>query len=143
MKLSVVHRTRYEYAAPVRSNSNEARLQPISQVGQICHKFDLNILPSAPYRVFYDFYSNIVHYFELSDPHEFLEIVSSSIVETVDRFLDEQTRVMPLDQLHGLIQVERCFDFLQSSTLIPQDPEVWKLALDATADCSDLWDGAL
>jgi len=143
MKLSVVHRTRYDYAAPVRASFNEARLQPISQDGQECHQFELRIEPSATINTYYDFYGNIVHFFERAEPHQNLIIESQSLVTTVSRLLDENREVMPLGQLQGLAMVERCFDFLQTSTLLSLDTEVWKLAMDATAGCRDIWEASL
>ena len=143
MKLSVVHRTRYDYAAPVKASFNEARLQPTSQDGQACHAFNLQILPHAASKVYYDFYSNIVHFFEVPEPHDFLHVESSSTVSTVSRFLPEHGEIAPLDQLHGLQRIERCFDFLQTSSLLSLDPEVWKLAVDATAGCTDVWQASL
>jgi transglutaminase-like putative cysteine protease len=143
MKLSVLHRTHYDYAAPVKASFNEARLQPTSQEGQNCHSFELRLSPSAPLKIYYDFYSNIVHFFELPEPHKSLTIESHSIVSTSSRILDEDLEVAGLDQLQGLAMVDRCFDFLQTSALLSLDAEVWRLAMDATVRCWDIWQASL
>ena len=143
MKLSLVHRTRYEYPEPVKASFNEARLQPISQDGQECLDFELRVEPQTTTRVYFDFYGNIVHFFDLPESHRSLVIESHAKVITASRVLDEKLQVMPLDQVHGLAMVERCFDFLQTSTLLSLDPEVWKLAIDATEGCRDMWEASL
>ena len=143
MKLSVVHRTFYDYDAPVRASFNEVRLQPTSSGGQNCHAYALRISPHTECKIYYDFYTNIVHFFELPEPHDFLGIESSSTVSTSSRLLAENHEVAPLDQLQGLARIERCFDFLQTSTLLFLDAEVWKLAMDATVGCTDIWQASL
>ena len=142
MKLSVVHSTRYDYAAPVRASFNEARLKPLSQDGQECLEFELRVDPATTTRTYYDFNGNIVHFFEIPEPHRWLSIESHSVVTTVSRVLEESRAVMPLNQLHGLAMVERCFDFLQTSTLLPLETDVWRLAMDATDGCTDIWEAA-
>ena len=50
MKWEIVHRTQYDYAAPVRDSFNEVRLQPFSDEWQTVDQFLLKVLPSARLR---------------------------------------------------------------------------------------------
>ena len=85
MKLHVTHRTRYEYAQAVIESFNEARLQPTSADGQVCHSFLLKVLPSTRLSHYLDFYLNCVHFFEVPEPHTSLLIESTSTVSTTSR----------------------------------------------------------
>jgi len=143
MKLQVVHRTRYDYASPVRASYNEARLQPTSCEGQECHSFILRVLPATRLSHYHDFYNNIVHFFEVPEPHGFLAIESASVVTTADNSLSEDREVAPMNRLQELLRVERFYDFLQMSSYVSLDVDVWKLALDATAGCEDVWQASL
>lgn len=143
MKLSVVHLTRYNYAAPVRASYNETRLQPISDERQECHDFELRVEPAAPLKTYCDFYGNAVHYFELPHPHDSLTIESRSTVTTSARLIREDQKVAPLDQMHDLAMVEGCFDFIQPSPRLNLGAEIWRLAMDATTGCKDLWEASL
>ena len=86
-----------------------------------------------------DFHANILHYFELPEPHQLLLVESISKVTT-------KPFLMPLDALPASMslvpqcqRMERCFDFLQDSTHIEKTPEAWRLALDITAGIQDMW----
>ena len=46
----------------------EARLQPVSDGGQICQSFLLKILPAARLSHYVDFFFNCVHFFEIGRP---------------------------------------------------------------------------
>ena len=70
MRLHVVHRTTYAYAAPVKQSFNEVRLQPISDTGQACHSFLLKVLPAARLSHYVDFFFNFVHFFEVAELHQ-------------------------------------------------------------------------
>jgi transglutaminase-like putative cysteine protease len=143
MKLNVVHRTRYEYSRPVRASYNEARLQPTTLEGQECHSFILRVLPAARLSHYYDFYNNIVHFFEVPEPHDFLAVESASMVTTADSLLPEDGDIAPMSRLEELDRAECFYDFLQMSSFVSLDVDVWRLALDATAGCADVWQASL
>ena len=74
MELEVYHRTQFLYEGAVYDSFNETRLQPVCNDQQERLEFSLMVLPetkpeSSPgqYR---DFYQNVVHYFEVSQPHQ-------------------------------------------------------------------------
>jgi transglutaminase-like putative cysteine protease len=141
MKLQVYHRTHYAYAAPVRESFNEARLQPTSADGQLCHNFLLKVLPSTRLSHYVDFQLNCVHLFDLTEPHQTLTVEATSVVTTsAARVLDADQRSTPLDQMERACgRLERCHDFLQTSRFVEPSPEAWRLGLDLAADLTDAW----
>jgi transglutaminase-like putative cysteine protease len=144
MKWDIFHRTRYLYASPVRESFNEVRLSPISNREQTVESFLLKVLPAARLRHYLDFYSNVIHHFEIPEPHSELLIESRAVV-TVHRPppLDPQLTPAPLAELSRAVAGERCFDYLQPSRYVDLDPETWRHAVDATQDQTDAWQATL
>jgi transglutaminase-like putative cysteine protease len=143
MKLQVFHRTRYDYAAPVRDSFNEARLQPLTADGQVCRQFLLKILPATRLTHYADLHRNTVHIFDLSEPHQSLVVEATSVVVTpVDRMLAVGQSTTPLAAFATARWMDACHDFLQSSRYIEVDVDAWKLGLDVTAGISDAWQAA-
>jgi transglutaminase-like putative cysteine protease len=143
MKLHVFHRTRYKYATAVHESFNEARLQPVSAGGQTCHSFVLKVLPTSRLSHYLDFHLNYVHLFEVNQPHTELSIEANSVVSTSDRpVLAADLSPAPLERIAECARLERCYDFLHSSTYVEVDAEVWRLAIDATDGQTDAWQAA-
>ena len=144
MKWEIFHRTHYDYAAPVRDSHNEARLQPFSDEWQTVDHFLLKILPPARLRHHHDFYSNIVHHFELIEPHTALTVESQLLVTTRARStLPLDARPAGVERLKEALKAERCYDFTQASRFVDDSPETWRLAIDATQGETDLWQQSL
>ena len=143
MKLHVVHRTTYAYATPVRDSFNEARLQPTTCDGQVCHSFILKILPTARLSHYHDFYLNYAHFFELAEPHHTLSIEATSTVTTSATPFTIDDASVPMARLRECLCMERCYDFLQTSEYVSLSPEVWRLAMDACHDVDDVWQAAV
>lgn len=143
MKLQVFHCTQFSYATPVHDSFNEARLQPADHPTQRRHSFILKVLPSTRLSHYLDFYLNCVHLFELSRPHTDLTVEATSIVTTANLpQLDPAARPQPLDQLAGCQTMEQCYDFLQSSSYVDTNADVWRLAIDAAHGETDAWQAA-
>jgi transglutaminase-like putative cysteine protease len=144
MKWEINHRTSFTYASPVKESFNEVRLKPVSNEHQTLDSFLLKILPAARLQHYLDFYSNCVHHFELPEPHHTLLIESQSIVTTrPPAALPEGATPASLDLLPGAAHSERCVDYLQMSRFVDLQPETWRLALDATAGQTDIWQSAV
>jgi len=139
MKLRVEHRTRYDYAHPVKGSHNEARLQPSGSDGQVCHSFNLRVMPDTRVSHYHDFYNNTVHFFEVAEPHDFLLIESQSVVSTPNLSLPPDLEVAPISALTQLARAEAFYDFLHTSSYVSMDPVVWRFALDASFGCEDVW----
>jgi transglutaminase-like putative cysteine protease len=143
VKWEVIHRTQYAYAAPVRDSFNEAHLQPFSDEWQTVEHFLLKVLPAARLRHHRDFYSNVVHHFEITEPHSSLLIESNLCVTTKRRPVPDETATpWPLARIGEAARESRVFDFLQESRFVELSPEVWRLALDATLEVTDTWQAA-
>jgi transglutaminase-like putative cysteine protease len=144
MKWEILHRTEYTYTSAVRDSFNEARLQPFSDEWQTVDHFLLKVLPAARLQHHHDFYSNIVHHFEIPEPHTSLLVESHLSITTRPRpALDETAVPWPLARISEALRAGRTFDFLSESRFVDLSPETWRLALDATKDCADAWQAAL
>lgn len=144
MKWEVFHRTSYTYASPVRESFNEAHLQPFSDARQTVDHFLLKVLPAAQLRHHHDFYSNIVHRFEIPEPHTSLLVESQLRVTTRQReSLPESATPWPLANIGVAASEPRIFDFLQESRFVDLSPAAWRLAMDATAGIADAWQATL
>jgi len=81
MTWHIVHRTLYEYAAPVTASHHVARLEPRATELQRPEAFSLKIIPEPPARRGRaDFFGNQLCFFSLQKVHERLEITASSRV---------------------------------------------------------------
>ena len=144
MKWDITHRTSYTYASPVRDSFNEARLQPFSDEWQTVENFLLKVLPAARLRHHYDFYSNVVHHFEIVEPHSTLLVESNLRVTTKPRPpLVAAAAPFPLARMGEVAREPRVFEFLQESRFVESSPEVWRQALDATDGVTDAWQAVL
>jgi transglutaminase-like putative cysteine protease len=137
--LSISHLTRYTYDGPVKDSFNEARLQPISDSLQQCREFRFRLDPETPVRDYPDFYTNCVHYFDVPDPHETLEVEATSLVQTMPETRGDIPAVAP-GQLKDSSIGEHYFDFLHSSEFVSLGADVWRESLDALPDgLQDVW----
>ena len=144
MKWEIIHRTSYAYASPVHNSFNEARLQPFSDEWQTVDYFLLKVLPAARLRHHHDFYSNVVHHFEIVEPHNTLMVESNLRVTTKARpLLALDATLFSLSRISEAAREPRVFDFLQESRFVDLSPEVWRFALDATDGITDTWQAAL
>lgn len=144
MKYDILHRTHYTYTSPARDSFNDARLEPPSNLEQTVESFSIRVEPEARLNRYRDFYSNLVHHFEIPAAHNSLLIESQVKIETHwPEPLDENAELCPMEKPGDAPYAERCFDFLQSSRYVELEVDVWKLAIDAKADCDDAWRTAL
>jgi transglutaminase-like putative cysteine protease len=144
MKYDILHRTRYTYVSPARESFNDVRLEPPSIPEQTVESFSLRIEPEVRLRRYKDFYSNMVHHFEIPAEHNSLLIESNVKVETRwPEPLAEDAELHPMEKLDDALEAERCFDFLQSSHYVELDVDAWKLAVDAMGERKDVWQTAL
>jgi transglutaminase-like putative cysteine protease len=139
MRYDILHRTRYTYASPVRDSFNDVRLQPMPIPEQTVESFLLKVLPAARLTHFTDFYSNWVNHFEIPEAHAYLHIEAQSRVVTHPLPPLPDAPLCPFEQMKDAPNIERCYDYLQSSRFVDLSPEAWRLALDATVGINDAW----
>ncbi len=144
MKYEILHRTSYTYLSPARESFNDVRLEPPSIPEQTVESFSLRVEPEVRVNRYTDFYSNLVHHFEIPAVHNSLLIESRVRVSTRwPEPLPEDAKLCPMVRIGDAVDSERCFDFLQSSRYVDLDVDVWKLAIDAIGDREDAWQAAL
>ena len=137
--LSISHLTRYIYDGEVKDSFNEARLQPITDSLQQCKEFQFCIDPASEVRDYPDFYCNCVHYFDVPQLHDILEVEARSTVQT----RPESRGIIPFSGPESLDRSsvkENHFDFLHSSEFVSLQSEVWREAVDALPNgIADVW----
>ena len=89
MELSVRHITTFQYEGPVRDSVNEVRLCPRTDARQSTIDFRLITEPPSEVRSYVDYFDNVVHTFDIPEPHTSLVITASSRVITQDAGLAE------------------------------------------------------
>ncbi len=82
MLLEIHHLTQYRYAEPVRESVMELWMQPWKGAGQRLISFALDIDPAARLFSYADPYGNAVYHFDVPQPHDKLDILARSAVET-------------------------------------------------------------
>jgi len=144
MKWEIVHRTQYRYASPARESFNELRLQPMTSDQQSVQNFMLKVVPATRVHHYRDFYLNVVHHFEIAEPHEALVIESALQALTIPQLaLPELIPPFPLQHLGDAARSFRCYEFLNASRYVDVEPQTWRLAVDAVNGATDAWQAAL
>jgi transglutaminase-like putative cysteine protease len=144
MRYNILHRTHYSYLSPARESFNDVRLEPPSIPEQTVESYSLRIEPGARVDRYTDFYSTLVHHFEIPAEHSSLLIESKVRVETHwPKPLPNDAKLCPMDKLGDAVFAERCFDFLQSSQFVELDVDIWKFAIDTLGDETDAWQAVL
>jgi transglutaminase-like putative cysteine protease len=81
MTYQILHRTLYEYAAPVTVSHHVARLEPRETSGQEREQFSLKIFPEPALRKSRpDYFDNRLCFFSIQEVHSRLEIIAHSRV---------------------------------------------------------------
>lgn len=81
-RLRIRHRTGYRYGAPVVSTFNEVRMTPLDHDGQVLISHELRVEPRAAVLVYTDYWGARVESFDTHEPHDVLEVVATSTVDT-------------------------------------------------------------
>lgn len=143
MRLSVYHRTGYEYSEPVSGSSNELRLTPKETAHQKVESSLIYVLPATPLASYQDLNHNRVHRFTIPQPHKRLVIESRFRVQTEPTLdINKLPYGFHFDQLRGCLEDEVCHLFLQNSTYVETTPDVWRQALDIRDQSDDVLETA-
>jgi len=114
MLLEVRHVTQYHYAEPVRESVMELWMQPQKSVRQRLVSFDLDLDPAAQLFSYADPFGNAVYHFDVPQPHDRLNIVARSAVETQPpTTLPEALDMGEWDRLRSDFVRGENFDFLR------------------------------
>ena len=82
-RLQIRHSSGFRYAGAVRSSYNEVRLTPLTLATQTTLESRVEVLPATPTSGYWDYWGTRVTYFDLQEPHDQLEVVGTSVVETM------------------------------------------------------------
>lgn len=85
-RLSVVHSTHMAYRGEVLASFNEARMTPMSTSGQLMLRHELTVSPMARLQRYTDYWGTAVEAFDVHTPHHSLNVLSTSVVDTVERW---------------------------------------------------------
>jgi len=81
-KLAIRHSTRFDYSEPVAMGFSEIRMTPVDTPIQKVEKTSLIVSPECQVGIHRDYFGNIVHHFNVLPPHDYIEIISESVVQT-------------------------------------------------------------
>jgi transglutaminase-like putative cysteine protease len=85
-RLRITHRTGYRYGSPVRASFNEVRMTPHDGDGQVLLSHELRVDPAGSVSSYVDYWGALVEAFDVHQPHEVLEVVATSTVDTAGSF---------------------------------------------------------
>lgn len=141
-RLSVMHRTTFHYGAPVFDSVNTVRLEPRTFPYQKTLSSLVRVLPATRMRRFTDLFQNVNHHFELPEPHVKLEIESRIRVHNLPLLISDEGRNAGIDGYSEPSVQERIWPYLQESPRVFRSPDVWRQAVDVTADISSVFQKA-
>ena len=82
-RLKIVHKTGYDYAGPVSSSYNEARMWPRNEARQAVLDARVEVWPPARTYRYEDYWGTVVTAFDVHAKHEALSVTATSTVETL------------------------------------------------------------
>lgn len=86
MRFEIIHKTIYQYNAPVSVSHHVARLAPRDMLRQQCLEFELRVEPEpALVTGREDYFGNQAHFFALNGKHHLLVVTARSLVEVKPR----------------------------------------------------------
>ena len=131
-RLQVVHRTRFEYAGPVRSSYNEARMTPENTTRQTTLRSRVEVEPAASIHAYRDYWGSTVTAFDLHGPHRELAVVATSVVEAGPE--PDQAPVVSWEGLADADVVDRFGEMLRPTPLTAMDAPVVRAVRDVVGD---------
>jgi transglutaminase-like putative cysteine protease len=139
MRLAVLHRTTFHYAAPVTESLNALHLEPRTFPYQKTLSALIRVLPATRLRRFTDLFENITHHFELPEPHLRLEIESRLRVHNLPLAITDAARTATRDEYRDPLIRERIWPYQQECRRVVKTPEVWRQAVDVTAGVGSVY----
>lgn len=115
-RLSVAHTTGLTYRGEVLASFNEARMTPLSTSGQLMLRHELTVSPLARLHRYTDYWGTAVEAFDVHIPHHTLQVVSTSVVDTVERW--RQAPGISWAQMHSDEVADRWCEFLELGAFV-------------------------
>ena len=119
-RVKVCHTSGYRYSSPVHASYNEARITPQTTLSQTTLESMVEITPQASTYRYWDYWSTLVHAFDVHTPHDQLTVVGTSTVETGDPRMPDDAASW--DDVAAA--VDREAEYLAPSRYTGTDPEI-------------------
>jgi transglutaminase-like putative cysteine protease len=129
----VLHRTVFDYDAPVRDSLNTLHLEPRTFPFQRTLSAVVKVLPATRVRRFHDLFENVTHHFEVLGDHRRLEIESRIRIQNLPLIIPQASQQALLHEYRGGDIPEQTWAYLQDSRFVFRHPQIWRQALDITA----------
>ncbi|MCU0795300.1 MAG: transglutaminase family protein [Akkermansiaceae bacterium] len=142
-RFEVLHRTVFEYGAPVEASVNLLHLEPRTFPFQRTLSALLRVLPATRLRRFQDLFDNVTHHFEIPRAHERLEVESRVKVHNLPLVLNDVSREAGLEDIDHPEARELTWAYLQESKFVSRHPEIWRQAIDLTSSQKSIHDKAM
>lgn len=139
----VLHRTVFEYDAPVRDNFNTLHLEPRTFPFQRTLSKVVRVLPATRLRRFHDLFENVTHHFEIPGDHRRLEIESRIRIQNLPLEIPVSDQQAMLHEYRGGDIPEQTWAYLQDSPFVSRSPEVWRHAIDITSGIGPVFEQAV
>jgi transglutaminase-like putative cysteine protease len=139
VRLSVCHRTIFNYATPVSHSVNTLHLEPRTFPYQKTLSPLVCVIPATRVRKFTDLFQNITHHFEIPGPHARLEIESRIKVHNLPLDISSASREATGKDYGDPSIRELIWPYLQESHCVSRHPEVWRQALDITKSMTSIY----
>lgn len=127
-RIAVQHRTGFRYAGTAHASYNEARISPLDTGTQLTLDHRVEVLPTARLYRYRDYWSTIVHAFDLHRPHTELTVTGVSTVETSGRISFGDP--VPWAALAEERVLDRLCEYLAPTPTVPFDDHVAALATE-------------
>jgi transglutaminase-like putative cysteine protease len=134
MFYAIRHYNRYRYTRPIWQSAMEVRMHPRNEQSQRCFTFQLSVSPRARIFTHNDHNGNVVHHFDIPEPHRYLTVVADALVD-----VDPPAPLPPSlganawQELDNLIASEDYWDMLMPSHFAQPSPELEAFASESGA----------
>jgi transglutaminase-like putative cysteine protease len=149
MNYNIIHRTLYEYAAPVSVSHHVARLEPRVTAIQARESFTLRIFPEPALRkARTDYFGNQLCVFSVQEVHSKLEIITSSRVTVQVEKLPQPESAATWESVAEMFrdpvspEVVEPYQFVFDSPLLRVSPELADYTRESFAAATPLIAGA-
>ena len=124
MEFTIAHTTAYVYADPVTESYTVVHLQPQSDAGQFCRRYDLEVTPHARVLSYTDRFGNAVQHFAILPMHDRLTGTARSHVTTGLAEPVWDAREATRERLDADRRYEELWDFVRESPYVHFSPRL-------------------
>jgi transglutaminase-like putative cysteine protease len=133
-RLRIKHVTGFTYAGTAHASYNEARMTPLTVTGQTTLFSQVECAPGATTWRYRDYWGTQVTVFDLQRPHQQLRVTASSLVETSERPVPEDS--LAWDQLREQSTSDTYLEYLTPTRLTAIDTDLTSTATALATDTS-------